>query len=1287
MNNTSPDPHHQLATDASRTMRDQLQSIIDSASPQTPDQFATQLFHQKWGQGIDPQTALLVTLDYDFKGHPPLDDVHQGRLANTRTLLQALLGNYQVVADGRFGEMAFGLYTPADVGPSVRIVEHVEEFALAGSGNHDTYEGIYRRTEPQAYGPQTQIALRPADFKKWVWALELKTLYQDYLGRTWPADATITASKAYPLRTSVKAAFVMSAWLQCQENSLSQKGLELVLQAAGLPVDQAWNSLTLEQLQAPTRMPGAIRAGRLRLYRYTATDIWMFRERNGSRMVIYVPGNSSPWHEFADAAPWRRWVAEQGRVEVTRHALANHFAEDDRVDGTFHAGVLTALEGMAHYPQKNVLMKTAGFFNNDGYWDPADYIDFEEVAPATDPFAQLVLSMKRAAQASAASIRDDAQVNRDNLSAVVEPLVQWINRYGALALFVPGSEGVLALAGLIDAGYGLDQWVGGETSAERSEGLSRTVFGLLNALPVVAGEIGELPGLPEDKPLVKPPEAPAPAIDPLPVAPTPVMPSVRVQLLRGIGAPVESLSDETLAQIAHVSVVDDDMLRLMNAGREPTPMLADTLSRFRIDQELGAVSGDERAAMFSRRYQALQVSDSAWVKVFQRQYPDLPKGVVEQILDRYGVDLAATPDAIEARRLFSRLDGKARQYQQHVRLNRAYEGLYLRSVNNPESDTLALHSLPHLAGWPKGLRIEVHEASLGGRVLDRCGALQASDVRRLVKTHDHLYTTAAVSTPMDFHEALLNVLSDSERTALQLPLADTAGALRKLIAEQALAHSELMTGLSRMDSGLPFQAQGLLGGGFPSTPLGSAFSAEVMRLQVTDLYPGFSRENVDDWLLRAGDRAQVQIDELRLEFEQLSTDLSNYINSTLQDANELDVDFLAAGDADAAGMNHMQIQQQNIERLQHAMDYERETREELAHELMLIWQKRPPEINEIKVDEVLTGYKLDMNFEDFHRLPDMGVRFKEVVELTMRGFHLVARESLHHFLESFPKLRVLNLEKVDLRLIDNVNEVGVLPPAIANMKQLTTLDLRKTNLQLNATNKAQLCDLINLQSMDLSFNPLGEPPVLVGLNKLREVNLRQTGISVCPVGILDEPYLTMLDLRDNRITRIPPAVISQAIAPGRVKLWSNPLTDEDTLRRIVTHRQQTGINLWLREAPQDYAGASVWLNNLEASEQQTRLASWQRLLAKPLGSRFLRTIEGVSLTPEFLVDYSHIQARIWRLVTDADASDELLGRLTQSIEVADTDADNPMAIFKVVEDRAQLYRNWVAMGRPFPIND
>ncbi|MHC8411759.1 dermonecrotic toxin domain-containing protein [Pseudomonas sp. Hz4] len=1285
-------------------MREELKSAVNTALPQSPEQFGVQLIKEKWGQDINPHAVLLVTLDYNYRGHPQQNGIQQGQTASSQTLLQALLYNYQTVGDGRFGETAFGLYTPPDDGPSVRIVENVDEFAEQGSGNHYTYEGIYRQTVPQVYGPSTQIALRPADFKKWVWELDLQTRYQAYLDHAWPADERIVQAEPYALRTSVKAAFVMSACLQFQEGSLSQEGLALAMQAGGLPADQTWSALSTTDLQAPTRVSAQVETSRLTIYRYTSTDIWCFRHRAGTRILLYIPANSSPLHEFVDVHPLREWIVAQAKGADTKRALAAHFAEEDREDGTFHAGVLTALEGIAIYPRKHRLTNNAGFFNDDGYWEPQDYIDFERASAAVDPFAQLVLTMKRAAMASVKSIRDDAQVNRDNLSAVVEPLVRWINQFGPLALFVPGGEGLLALAGLIDAGYGINLAVNGQTAEKRSEGVTRTVFGLLNALPL-AGAVAALKGegasagrvaetLHESsEPVSEPSSELLPDATPL-LTPGQAPPSVlpRLELIRGVCAPFASFSDEVLGQIARISTVDDDMLRLMQFGRAPTPLLLDTISRFKLDQALEAIADPAaRVQLFITRYQALQQSEHEWVRLFQREYPGLPKAVVEQILDRSGVDIGRPVDAVEAHKVFKRLDGKARQYQGHVRLNRAYESLYLHSIVHPESDILALHSLGRLPGWPRRLRIEVLEGSISGRVLDRCGPLDSADCRRLIKTGNRYRNSAAANTATaqsDLFCALLGALSAGEREALSLRSLDQAGELRLRLGERAITRNELMLGLNRMDSGLPFESQGLRGGGFPNTPQAVALTHEMMRLQVKDLYPDFTNAQAEELLRTAGAGAQALLDSLKLQLQQLSIDLRYWVDQSLLDVDDMDLDFLTLGDEDAAGMNAQQVAAHNVEMLQHVIDYERQTRNELADELIAIWQKRSADTDRVLSGEGVAGYKLNLDFEDYHRLPTMNVRFDEVIELSMHGLHLIERESLNAFLESFPNLHSLNLKNVDLRGLNAAGVLeGELPSRIRRMNRLETLNLNATFLAFKEDTAGHLCDLLSLQTLDLSDNPLAVPPVVLGLNDLRVLNLRNTGITRCPVGIANDPYLTSLDVRDNRITRVPDAILNQAVAKDRVRLWGNPLTDEETLTRLVEHRERTGINLWLSEPGVDYGSAIPWLEDGDELSRTTRQEIWQRLAAKPSGGVFLRVMDGLSLTADFRVGYWLLQARVWRLMREADASEELWGWLRQCVETTLADAENPFRLFNILEDRARLYSNWVAMGRPIPLGE
>ncbi|MEB0048119.1 MULTISPECIES: leucine-rich repeat domain-containing protein [unclassified Pseudomonas] len=1375
-------------------MRNALGASVNNALPLSPSQFCAQLINDKWGRDIDPQTAILVTLDYRYTGRPAQSEVLAGKVVTSRTLTQALLSNYQAVGDGSFGETAFGLYTPPDVGPFVRIVEKTDELTNRLGFIHQTYEGIYRHTVPQIYGPHTQINLKPADFKAWVWQLNVKDLYRAYLDRTWAADDVLVASAPYPLRTSVKAAFVWAAWLEHQEHRLTAHGLALALHAAGLPPDQLWRTLEDEQLRAATVLPASVLASRLKLYRYTATDIWSYQDRSSSRILLYIPGNSSPLHEFADNPQLLEWIVVQGKSADTRQALASHFAPDDRNDGTFHAGVLTALEGMAIYPRRHALTKSAGFFNNDGYWEPADYVGFTPASSGTDPFAQCVLVMKREAFALVDSVFDDAQVNRDNLSAVVESAVQWINTFGPLALFVPGGEGLLALAGIIDAGYGLDQVVKGETR----QGATRMIFGLLNALPLVGG--GRALAA-DEATLLNRAQRPSRTSEVTPVAdievilhPPPLQPvATRAELIRRIGEPVSSLSDEVLAQIGHVTDIDNDMLRLMSSGRPMTPMLSDTISRFRIDQDMtqfidgmrnstralqdsldpplqlqllvqspgwpsatslrlldtpGGVSRQafgsadaaqviyvklsepgwleallcrlekstaetllgeplthdlmaatarlrvrlasqaeaQRTLLLNNRYLALQSSSNEWVRLFQHEYPGLPKSAVEQMLDRYGVDIQVPADPVDVMRVFQRLADKARQYQQHVRLNRAYEGLYLPAMAGPESDTLALHSLKNLPGWPKGLRFEVLDAVSQGRILDHCGPLGSVDRRPLIKVANQYQRQGANVDGEDFIAAVLDHLSAQERLALRLPAMNQARALRGLLADNALTRSQLMLGLHRMDCGLPFEAQGLRGGGFPDTPQADAMTHEMMRLQVKDIYPDSSSVQADELLQRAGVGAQAHIDELRRQCLQLSADLADWIDRVTDDIHDMHVDFLVAGDDAAQGLGPEQIHGHNLQLLQQAVDHERQTRIELSEELFSIWSQRNRPDNRVYSNGDFIGFKLNMDAESYHRLPTLSVRLSEVVELSLRALNVTEQESLDVFLECFPNLRTLNMEDVDLTQtnIDGVLE-GCLPPAIPQMTQLTSLNLGSTQLQFKLETASQLRELVRLEDLDLSNNPLVVSPVVLGMNALRRLNLRNTRITTCPIGIMDPPYLTALDLRDNQIARVPPAVISQSIAPGRVQLWGNPLMDEDTLRRLISHRERTGINLWLGTPGADYGTSRAWLHESDDAQRAARQSIWEGVAEKRGGIRFLGFMNALSLTADYRVDYLALQARVWRLLSEAQASPPLWERLSQEVEVGDADIDNPMAILVSLEGRVRLYRDWVAMGQPFPI--
>jgi hypothetical protein len=523
---------------------------------------------------------------------------------------------------------------------------------------------------------------------------------------------------------------------------------------------------------------------------------------------------------------------------------------------------------------------------------------------------------------------------------------------------------------------------------------------------------------------------------------------------------------------------------------------------------------------------------------------------------------------------------------------------------------------------------------------------------------------------------------------LQLQPLDEAQDLKLKISERALLRSELVAGLHRMDCGLSFDAQGLRGGGYPTTLQDEALSHEVVVLQVKFIYPEFTSAQATEFLQGLGAGALEELGRLKIQFEQLVVDLRGWIDQVEQDIDDMDVVLLAEGEEAAQGMGAAQIEEENIERLEEAMHHEREARIELASELTTFWQKRGHDSSHVYAGEQLLGYKLDLDFEDFHFLPALTAKFTDVVELSMKNFQLTRPEGLNGFLECFPNLRTLNMEGVDLRLLndDGVWE-GVLPQAIPRMLHLTTLNLKSTRLVLTEQAAGRFSELVHLQVLDLSNNPLGVPPPVFTMSDLRRLDLSSTGITTCPIGIFDQPYLEFLNLSDNRIARIPPAVLTQAVTRDRVLLWGNPLTDEDSLRRIIAHREQTGINLWLSAPRPDLSQPAVWLQRLPEEHVALKRLIWQRLEAKPRGARFLRTFESLSRTADFQVSYPVLQARVWQLLSEADASDELWGRLSGDVGLSALDADNPFASFTRLENRVRLYKNWVQMGRPIPIDD
>lgn len=477
---------------------DRFTSSLAASIPLSPAAYADQLIQQRWGEHIDPRHTRLLTLHYDYAGHEAAQDQpKQGNVAHALSLTNALLTNYQAVGDNRVGENAFGLYTPARIGPTVETSNTANRFP-ADLG-HYTYEGVYRQTQSSRYDPSNQISeISPADFKKWIWELDFKEKYRAYLQTVWPADAAINAASANNQRTLVKTAFVKTAFLQQAENTLSTAGLKLALEAAGLDAHQRWNDITPQQLQNSTRPASNIVVAPLAIHGYAATDILSVRDRDSHRILLYIPGNSSPLHEFDNSASLQTWLAAEVRDLAKREVLLTHFKTADLEDGGpfiwNKSGVKSALDGIAAYPKMRSVdqQKYAGAIyphhrpGSDEVWNPAHYVQFPALATDQDPFAHLVLGIKQSTLAMVdEKIRDKSDVRWDNVNWYVKSTIKLAQSPLVLPLMMEFPV-TFALLGLVDAGYGVNQALNGTTAEQRKAGATRAAFGLFNAIPFVA---------------------------------------------------------------------------------------------------------------------------------------------------------------------------------------------------------------------------------------------------------------------------------------------------------------------------------------------------------------------------------------------------------------------------------------------------------------------------------------------------------------------------------------------------------------------------------------------------------------------------------------------------------------------------------------------------------------------------------------------------------------------------------------------------------------------------------
>lgn len=475
-----------------------------------------------------------------------------------------------------------------------------------------------------------------------------------------------------------------------------------------------------------------------------------------------------------------------------------------------------------------------------------------------------------------------------------------------------------------------------------------------------------------------------------------------------------------------------------------------------------------KGSLVEERYQALNATNDPDVRLVMATYPRLPASMATELLRRLRAEQLQTfrdtgflpEERIE----------QARWLEQEVRVSRAYEGLYLDTLAGIDSQRLALRTLETLPGWQRGTRVELRHHSAQGTLLDAIGSVDSTTTKTLVLKDNGLFEAPM---PRDFFGAIWDLLSTPERQSLGV--AD-AQQLKAAIQQSPLPREPLRTVLLEHPVRKPTvdSTLRLLGGGGGSSRQASSDSdsdsdsgsdSDLVREQVTDLFPLMDEDEVDAFVLTLGDDVDGGLTHWKTELKTLTRELDTWV--------------YASGPP-------------------RGWDLSVPSAHSIAREIRNHWRL----MNEGPLKLVMRGdLELPLLSADFSHI--------EGLEIYGRGWS----GKTDAFLTSFTHVKHLALIGCGLT---------ELPGAIGEMRSLTSLNLTGNNLELTPPTGRMLSNLSALVTLDLRSNPLGAAPDVRGMPNLAELNLSNAQIEQWPLGLTALTGLRRVDLSENRLQEVPP---------------------------------------------------------------------------------------------------------------------------------------------------------------------
>ncbi|WP_157381972.1 dermonecrotic toxin domain-containing protein [Burkholderia ubonensis] len=456
----------------------------------TPSTVAEKSLHEflkKHGIDAGPRELEVVVLEHQPSGKH--DGAENAVVRQRIPLTQAFLSNWRDSNQNFFSKLFnSGNFSPV---PRVSIVQNLEDrtnpWSLTRSHSDvQAFVGLFRLTNPSTYNSSNQIQMATNDLEN-----EIKNsigLVSGKIHGYWK-------DHKQEHRHLSKMALVKASDLQMVEGSLMSSDRNLVWRAAGLNPKQDYSDITQKQIEERKPSADGVEVNPLKIYEYTSTDIRVFKDKATERVVLYIPGNSSPLHGFSSFNEMQQWFAKEMQDPAKRVAMTQHFKQADQPDGIWKSGLESALDGVGRYPKFHKVSVNSSGFVASARWSPNDTIIVGDHIYG-DVFDELTDSVQM-------RTLDDAKQIPSNTSVWWHQTLGYANEAASylwpLALAFPEVDGLLVVNGVAQFGTGVHDTASGSTGRDQVGGLQRAAFGLFNAVPAFSKVIRRI--LPKEVPL------------------------------------------------------------------------------------------------------------------------------------------------------------------------------------------------------------------------------------------------------------------------------------------------------------------------------------------------------------------------------------------------------------------------------------------------------------------------------------------------------------------------------------------------------------------------------------------------------------------------------------------------------------------------------------------------------------------------------------------------------------------------------------------------------------------